>query len=261
MAAAQAADDLAEELGQKIDLLNLVDAATIYVIADSLDDVEEDQIVIMLEADDDLLELIDSFRSEVPNIDKRRAGGKSFEAWQLDDGDNETLFLYTQSNRNGTSIIATFNDDLLLDAIDIVNDDADSYRDAHGNAFKTANDALVFVVADVSAAPELDGPASRVLDFAKIVSAMITDQGDDLGVSLSITTDSTDNADQLGKLVGGLMAFAKFASAAEDDLDEEMAFVLGLLDSVETNIDGNNFTLSLDLPEELIQEFMENADF
>jgi hypothetical protein len=256
--AAEAGEDIVGALGDDIDVFKLLNSLTLYVVTDSLDDVDENNMVVMIDADNDLLELIDSFREEIPDIDTEREGGFSFERWAMDD--DMSIFLHTDKGRRGSTLTLAFNDDLMVHALEILSDDEDSYEDAHGNAFGDADDAMIFVIANTDAAPELDGPGSMALEFAKTVSAMITNRGEDLGVALAIETGSVDDAQSLVDMVEGLMAMTKFAKASED-LDPEAKMFIELAESADIGVDGNLFTIYLELQGEFLAEMLEHADF
>ncbi|MFG0257514.1 MAG: hypothetical protein ACF8GE_06400 [Phycisphaerales bacterium JB043] len=259
-AAAEAGADISEAIGDDVDLFELLDTLTVYVVADSFDDVDENNIVVLVQGDNDLVDLLDTLRDEVDDVDTERSGGYTFEQWSMDDED-ETVFMHTDRGRRGTSITVTFNEDLMVHALEILDDEEDSYSDAHGDAFDDADDAMVFVIADTDAAPELDGPGSMALEFARSVSAMITDEGDALGVALSIETGSVDDAERLSKMVEGLLAMTEFAMAAEDELDEEAMMFIELAKSASVDVKGNRFNVSIELDEDVLEELLEHADY
>lgn len=100
-----------------------------------------------------------------------------------------------------------------------------------------------------------DGPQAAIVKLVKSVQVTVGESGDDLTISLELTVNDSEQAEQLRQMANGLKAMIGFAMSQEEK-DEEMEKIAELAKGIETSVEGNQFNASISLPVDVVMEFM-----
>jgi|GEM_PF-3525378 len=160
-------------------------------------------------------------------------------------------------------VIAT-NKDRVEDMLDSLDDRRSSSPSDRERDRKSSRDGASLVAVRLLQLPkqleDMDGPPKTILKMVKQASLHIREYGEDLEVEVNVEADTEKHAEQIHQLAKGAAAMVSLASETEED-EEELQMVARVLETLETEHDGNSVNMSVKLPQELVLEFLrEEAD-
>lgn len=195
----------------------------------------------------------------LPGYQSTKRDGVLIHSVELDD---ERVYgaIYEGRSRRKQILIATTTDDVqsMWDAIDSSRSgspsDADREWDEDGDTL------LSLRLNRLPKHADLEGPPAAIARLLKHVSLSVRERRDAFQVRLHLKTDDEKHAEQLQQLAQGLVALVGLLEDA-DEGDEELKIIAELLEGLEATRDGTSVEMSLDVPEELVIEFLrEEAD-
>ena len=179
----------------------------------------------------------------------RTVGDRVLHSFDAEDG---RVYAYLGQRRNdGRVIVLSDEAEIVIEALRVMSD-----REVANTKIEVPEGAMIFAAAsDLDRLPEFDA-TSQVLEGAHDVSLAVREDDGSTTAQLGVATESEDQARDISAVAQGLLAAGRLMAGHDD----ELAFLTELIDGIRVKARGESLRLSITLPNEIIEEILEEAN-
>ncbi len=137
-----------------------------------------------------------------------------------------------------------------------ISEQAGDVRQLIGQTSASKSPFVRILVNELPAELMEDGPQANIIKFLESIELTIAENGDELAITLTLTVDDSEHAEQLRQMANGFKAMIGFAMSQEEEQDEELQKIAELAKGIKVSAEGNQINAAVSIPVDMVLKFL-----